>query len=281
MGAIQNTIQSVRDATRDSLRRVAGALKLRQYSNFDEEKLIGIYDASIPPSVKTEFIVDIAAADGVGMSNTYSRFLRGTPGLAVEYDEQLFAKLSTTYRRFRNVRLLRQMITPENVVATLEINRVPHNCSLLNLDIDGYDHFVLDAILGSAYRPTLICAEINEKIPPPLKFTVIYDPNYRWNVDHFFGQSISQLYELCVKYRYDLIDLHYNNAFLIPQELNTLPSLTPEQAYDRGYKNKHDRVSKFRYNHDMDAALTMSPEDAKRFIDEAFSKYKGQYTLTQ
>jgi hypothetical protein len=279
MGAIRNTIRSARDATRASLYRAAAVLKVRQYSNFDEEKLIAAFDALIPQSAKTAYIVDIAASDGIGMSNTYARFRSGTPGLAVEFDDVLFAKLSARYRRLQQVQLLKQMITPENVVATLEANHV-HNCSLLNLDIDGYDHFVLDAILGSSYRPTLICAEINEKIPPPLKFTVNYSPHYRWNVDHFFGQSISQLYELCLKYRYDLVDLHYNNAFLIPHELNTLPALTPEQAYDRGYKYKRDRVSKFRYNHDMDPVLAMSPEDAKRFINEAFSKYKGQYTLS-
>src|SRR5688572_14380322 len=167
MGAIRNTIRTVRTATRDTLRRAAGAMNLRQYSNFDEEKLIAKFDASIPSQKKTEYIVDIAASDGVGMSNTYARFRHGMPGLAVEYDEQLFAKLSKTYRRLTNVRLLRQMITPENVVETLARLGVPKNCSLLNLDIDGYDHFVLDALLG-AYRPTLICAEINEKIPPPL-----------------------------------------------------------------------------------------------------------------
>ena len=36
------------------------------------------------------------------------------------------------------------------------------------------------------YRPELICAEVNEKIPPPLKFSVRWDPNYRWSNDHFW-----------------------------------------------------------------------------------------------
>ena len=279
MGAVKQGIRSAKHAAKAALRSAAVELRLQQASNFDEEKLIARFDATIPAAAKTPFIVDIAAADGVGMSNTYASFRRGMPGLAVEYNDELFQKLSKAYKKFSDVQLLQQMITPENVVATLKRCNVPQNFSLLNLDIDGYDHFVLDALLA-AYRPTLICAEINEKIPPPLKFTVKYSDSYSWNTDHFFGQSISQLYDLCLKYRYDLVELHYNNAFLIPHELNTLASLSPEEAYDAGYRNKADRKKKFPYNQDMDAALAMSPDEAKRFIDEAFKKYSGQYLLS-
>jgi len=95
----------------------------------------------------------------------------------------------------------------------------------LNIDIDGYDYYVLDAIL-STYRPHLITAEINENIPPPIKFSILYTKNGSWNgwsgksSDHFFGMSISKLYDLCIKHSYDLINLNYNNAFLMPHETN-------------------------------------------------------------
>ena len=54
----------------------------RSYSHFDEEKLIPQYDATIASEKKTPFIVDIAASDGVSMSNTYALFRKGMPGLS-------------------------------------------------------------------------------------------------------------------------------------------------------------------------------------------------------
>jgi len=76
-----------------------------------------------------------------------------------------------------------------------------------DIDIDGYDYFVLDELL-SAFRPAIICAEINEVIPPPIKFTVKWHPSYVWGENHFFGQSICQLNLLCEKYDYALVELH-------------------------------------------------------------------------
>ncbi len=103
-----------------------------------------------------------------------------------------------------------------------------------DIDIDGYDYFVLDELLSS-FRPAIICAEINEVIPPPIKFTVKLHPSYVWGENHFLGQSICQLSLLCKKYDYILVELHYNNAFLVPKELNPFTPLTPEDAYIKGY----------------------------------------------
>ena len=125
----------------------------------------------------------------------------------------------------------------------------------------------------------MICAEINEKIPPPLKFTVLYDPRYSWHSDHFYGQSIAQLYCLCEKYNYDLVELHYNNAFLIPKELNVHRALSPEAAYEAGYRSKTDRLKKFPYNANFEKILEMNPENAKKFVNEFFKEYSGQYEL--
>jgi hypothetical protein len=63
------------------------------------------------------------------------------------------------------------MVTPNNVVSLLLANDTPKEFAFLNLDLDGYDYFVLEQIL-THYRPKLICKEINEKIPPPIKFSV-------------------------------------------------------------------------------------------------------------
>jgi hypothetical protein len=134
----------------------------------------------------------------------------------------------------------------------------------------------LEQIL-TKYRPRLICAEINEKIPPPIKFTVKWNPAYAWAGDHFYGQSISQLHMLCTRTNYALVELHYNNAFLVPLECNPKSKLSPEEAYQSGYLNKPDRKDKFPWNSNMEDLLHMQPEQALAFIDAFFDKYKGMF----
>ena len=159
----------------------------------------------------------------------------------------------------------------------LKSHQVPKKFGFLSLDIDGYDYFVLDKIMSS-YRPSLICTEINERIPPPIKFTVRWDPDYVWPQNHFYGQSISQLYTLCLKYDYALVKYHYVNAFLIPRELNAKwKCLTPEEAYKEGYLEKEDRKIRYWYNADMEEIFDLSPEEAIKFIKKYYNKYAGKY----
>lgn len=247
------------------------------FSNLDEQSSISRYVNEL--KLQSRFCVDIAASDGITMSNTYALFHDGWEGLAVEYDAEKFSKLARTYRRFSGVHPVQNKVTPANVISLLTDNKVPEKFGFLSLDIDGYDYFVLQQIL-SRFRPTLICAEINEKIPPPLKFTVKWDPQYGWKEDHFYGQSISQLHLLCGQFKYSLVELHYNNAFLIPQEVNIYPALTPEAAYREGYRKRPDRKEKFPWNDNMEEILNLPPEEAVKFVNAFFRKYQGKYTCT-
>ena len=223
------------------------------YSNFDEQSVIKEYLTALGIE-KNGYCIDIAAGDGICLSNTYSLYQDGWTGLAVEFEPEKFASLANRYRTFSRVNLVKCMVTPNNVASLLLANETPKEFGFLNLDIDGYDYFVLDKILMH-YRPKLICAEINEKIPPPIKFTVKWDPSYVWANDHFYGQSISQLHHLITKYNYSLIELHYNNAFFVPSELCFKTSFTPEEAYRIGYKEKLDRKEKFPWNANMEDVL--------------------------
>lgn len=248
--------------------------ELEQHSYLGEEYIIDKYLNQLDEV--NEYCVDIAASDGLTMSNTYFLWKRGWSGLAVEYNSQLFSKLSCEYAKFENVNLSKTMVTPDNVLFLLKTHQVPKQFGLLSLDIDGYDYFVLEQIL-SEFRPALICTEINEKIRPPLKFTVKWDANYTWANDHFCGQSISQLYLLCQKYQYFLVELYYNNAFLIPREISPYPGLDPETAYCQGYLHKPDRKQKFPWNADMEKIHQLSDQEALEFVNSFFSRYKGQF----
>jgi hypothetical protein len=153
----------------------------------------------------------------------------------------------------------------------------PEDFGVLTIDIDGYDYFVLDALLA-VYRPVLVCAETNEKIPPPLRFTVLYSDQYSWDVSHFYGQSISQVGVHCERDGYAIVELEYNNVFLVRREA-ALVSLSPVEAYERGYATRVDRRERFPWNQDMEPLQTMDPTDAVGFLQERFRLYAGQYLL--
>jgi hypothetical protein len=248
----------------------------KKFSNLEEQSRIVHYLERL--KLPNKVCVDIGAGDGVTMSNTFALFLDGWRGLAVEYDPTRFAHLARTYARL-DANIARCKVTPENVVSLLEGHQVPYEFGMLSLDIDGYDYFVLEQLL-SKFRPSLICAEVNEKIPPPLKFTVNYDPSYSWAGDHFYGQSTSQLDRLCRQHDYAWVELHYNNAFLVPNELNVFPALTVDEAYKRGYLEQADRKEKFPWNANVEQLQTMPPDEALGFVRTLFSRYEGKFECT-
>lgn len=257
---------------RERLRRARG----RGSSGLGEEHVVGRLLQLL--AIEEGFAVDVAACDGVTKSNTFGLYAAGWSGLAVEGDPARFASLARAYRRFPDVSLARLWVTPDNVVPLLRGHRAPADFGFLNLDIDGYDHFVLAALLEE-FRPALICAEINEKIPPPLKFTVLYDPDYVWAEDHFYGQSLSQLDELARSFGYALAELHYNNAFLVPSERSPLPALTPEEAYAAGYRDRPDRHELFPWNADMEELHALDTREQLAFLERRFARYGGRYEL--
>ncbi|HKP96335.1 MAG TPA: hypothetical protein VJ385_11325 [Fibrobacteria bacterium] len=246
------------------------------FSNFNEDPIIRGLLAKIQP--RHRFAVDIGAGDGETMSNSYSLFKSGWEGIAAEWDAARFAKLAYRYSAFPGARLIRTRITPDNVLNLLASCEAPKELGFLNLDIDSYDHYVLEKLL-TAYRPSLICAEINEKIPPPVRFTVKWNPDHAWTQDHFFGQSLSILEDLGKRQGYALVGLEYNNAFLIPRELNPVPVMAAAEAYRQGYADRPDRLQRLPWNKDMEPLLKMPSADAIAFIREKFKPYEGRYVL--
>jgi hypothetical protein len=230
-------------------------------------------------------IVEIAASDGVTLSCTVQLFRQPEwSGLAVEFDATKFASLAYVYSDFPEVALARCKVTPHNVEALLRANGIPSNFTLLNLDIDSYDLFVLIAMLDGGYRPRLISMEINEKIPPPLFFSVRFDPDHGWPGDHFYGCSIVAAAETLFERGYVLAKLEYNNAFFIEQgsaRAANIAGQTADEAYDKGYRTRAERTSLFPWNADVDPALDMEPQQAEAFFAEKFKAYGGLFELHQ
>lgn len=224
---------------------------------------------------KHNYCVDIGAYDGVTFSNTFELYQQGWSGLSAECSPEQFVKLAKVYREFPEVMTVNRPVTPANVIHLLKANQTPQDFDFLDVDIDGYDYFVLDAILKE-YRPRLILAEINEKIPPPIKFSVNYDPDFSWKGfgDHFYGQSLSQVYELCKNYDYTLLALRdCVNVFLCPKEIEP-NGLSPEEAYEEGYLS----FPTPEHNKDIQILQELSPQEGVDYLNELFKQHKGKYT---
>lgn len=226
---------------------------------------------------KNRFCVDIGALDGSSFSSSFDLFEKGWNGMMIECDSRAFAKLAQLYKNRDDLHLVKTKATPLNIVSLLQSFGVPRQFDFLDLDIDGYDYFVLEQIL-KYYRPNLISVEINESIPPPFKFTIKYDPQFTWkgSGDHFYGQSICQLYQLCQEHNYLLVELSgYINAYLIPAEISLWPGLMPEEAYQKGYLN----LPRPYQNQNMEALLSMTSQEGVYFLHQLFNQHQGKYVL--
>lgn len=260
-----------------ALEKRARKLKSAKHSNFDEEQILRQLIAELLPADHTRTIVDLGAGDGTRWSNSFALVEEGWTCLGVEYDSYKFAKLARAYRHYPNAFACRARVQPDSVTSLLEAYGVKENFSVLSLDIDSYDYWMLDVLLPR-FRPRLVVAEINEKIPPPIKFVVKYNPRFEMT-HHFYGFSIASASELCERHGYALLALEYNNVFLAPLEIlkDKSQALTADAAYRQGYAERADRQEKFRQNMDMEILHTLSPAEGLQFIENFYRAHAGEF----
>jgi len=249
----------------------------RRFSHSDEQQILKKYIDELVPKDRPRTVVDIGAGNGVRWSNSYALVLEGWNALGIEADPHKYDLLRQVYRRFPNAKACNRRVQPDSINSLLESFAIDQNFSILCLDIDGNDYWILDAILSS-FRPRLIVTEINEKIPPPIRFVVKYDPAFRLR-HHFYGYSIAALADLCARHGYGILRLEYNNAFIAPLELAGERFIDAVVAYEQGYRSRADRKKQFSPNFDVDALLSMSSEEGIQFLKRFYAKDEGNYYL--
>ncbi len=253
-------------------------LSLRgRFSHANEQQILSKYVEELLPKDYPRTVVDIGAGNGVRWSNSYALLLEGWRVLGIEADQQKFSLLTRVYRNSPKAHAVHCRAEPKNIASLFRSLDIEENFSVLSLDIDGNDYWVLDAILSS-FRPGLIVTEINEKIPPPIRYLVKYDPDFTLR-HHFYGYSIASLADLCARHGYGILELEYNNAFLAPAEFGDSRFIDAETAYSSGYRNRPDRKQRFKLNFDMEELLSMTPEEGMAFLQRFYFKDAGNYYL--
>ena len=103
-----------------------------------------------------------------------------------------------------------------------------------SLDIDGNDLFLIEELLRSGARPTVVCVEYNGKFPPPVRIAVTHDEARGWDRDDYFGASLQAFFDLLRPGGYALVTctLPGNNAFFVRQDcLSGLLPVDPMVAW--------------------------------------------------
>jgi len=233
-------------------------------------------------AVKGGFAVDLAAGDGVTSSCTLPLFRdHGWSGLAVECDPTRFALLEHAYRPFGRVGLCRERVTPHGVAALLGEHGVPAEFAALNLDLDSYDLEVAGAILR-AFRPLVVDLEINEKVPPPVRFALRYSPDFSWDEGHCYGCSLAAAWDVLGAAGYRLEGVEYNNAFFVREDVaerRGVPAVAPEAAYRQGYAERADRRRWFPWNRDVEDLLECGPVEVVARLGRRFRRTRASYVL--
>jgi len=150
--------------------------------------------------LKTGHLVDLGAGDGYTMSNTRALLERGWTGDLYDGDP----------KGAKDV--VKQWITKESVRALLDCR-----CKLLNIDLDGNDYWILEAMLNdTACVPDLIVCEINPIFQRDEAKVMPYNGSHVWDGTTYYGMSLAAAEQLGKQYGYTLVYLHAGiNAFLL------------------------------------------------------------------
>lgn len=269
---------------------LTGRIKLRPpkdivFSCFDEQNIISGLVSCLPDIVR--YCVDLGASDGVTLSNSYPLFRDGWSGLAVEPDLAKVSELAFALKDFESrISVAACHVTPDNLAPMFKTYEVPRDFGFLTLDIDSYDYDVADELLRM-YNPRVICVEINERIPPPIKYALRYRRGQALpEVGSIFGGvSIAMMHELFDRFGYVVVGLEYNNLFAVRRvDLRSYSGkyceMSPHDAWRKGYFDRSDRRIKLPWNEAYDYIAALPVEKQLAEISRLIAPVRQHFDLS-
>jgi hypothetical protein len=231
----------------------------------------------------TKYIIDIGVSTGVSTDPIYQFIIDNNyKGLCIEGNSEhiplLKKNISSTFDIYNGY------ITPLNILDIFYNYNVPISIDLLKIDIDGYDLEVIRTIL-TVYRPKVIIAEINEKIPPPILFEVKYITDYEWDYSHCFGFSLSSGEKVMNANNYGILDLYEMNNILcidsdIANNLNIICYKNMLNLYKNRYINNPNRIKQFSWNNNINYWLEIEDKEClKNEIIKYFETNKDRSNI--
>ena len=214
---------------------------------------------------RNNYVIDIGTSD-CPVSDPMYQFITSDKfrGLCIEPNPEHLPKMKKAVSNTFSI--CDQYINPENIVEVFRSFNVPESPDFLKIDIDGYDLEVIREIL-KVYKPKVIICEINEKIPPPVLFEVMYKKDYAWDFSHHFGFSIASGEKVMTENNYKIVSIYeLNNIICINRDLCETLNLDYKSDIMTLYKNEYimkDR-SPFFWNQDVNHWLDITDTDVLR-----------------
>jgi len=116
---------------------------------------------------------------------------------------------------------IRGFVTLENVV-DLVSEGLSHfqqaDFDLLSIDVDGNDGYLAESLLLAKFEPSVVIIEMNEVLPPPIRFAQPYLAEYVWDKTKNSGWSLQSLADLMERFGYTCVCCNLQtgvNAFFI------------------------------------------------------------------
>jgi hypothetical protein len=194
----------------------------RKYSEFDEDGILLLIFASIPPINRT--CVEICAGNG-RVCNTANLIINhGWWGHLFDGNEYLVRTGQMVFAQHKDTflyppRFTRAWITAENVNDLILQSGVRGPIDLLSLDIDGMDYWVWKAL--TVIEPRVVVCETHNPIPPDRALTVPYDPGFVSKTVDYQSASLAAMCKLGREKGYRLVGAHRFgfDAFFIRNEV--------------------------------------------------------------
>jgi len=222
------------------------------------------------------YFVDIGASDGILNSNSYDLAKKNWYGLSIEGNALKYKVLNRVLKN-SNVQSINKFVFSSNVSNVLKASGCIKDFDFLSLDIDSFEYSVLNQILMD-FQPKLICVEINERFPPPIVFHIKEGVNASLIKDAFYGFSIQAAYNVFKTHGYKIVDLHYNNAYAVPN-VSDIPEVDILKCYKAGYGNAINRKKFFYWNKPYDFLLEKDPQQIILFFEEQFKDLEQYYNM--
>jgi hypothetical protein len=182
------------------------------------------------------FIVDIGAGDLRSFSNSRAFLDRGFKGICIEASAFTAAKALEEIRDYKlDVTYLKAPANPSNIVSLLDCLSTPIYYSLLSIDIDSFEPWLLRAIL-TKYRPAVVCVEFNNRIPLGIHYQLKYEPNLLTkDLTLFASMSLDTSNQLFADYDYVLLNVVMNNLIAVDRRYYQGNGPQISDLWNRGY----------------------------------------------
>ena len=226
------------------------------------------------------YAVNAGANDGVRGDPTQHLYAHmNYTGVAIEPRLQTFRQLKINYQGYERVKCLHSGVTPGNVEGLLRKHGAPLNMDIFKIDIDHDDILIVQALLSSEYRPKAVVMEFNEKIPPPIFFSMNYARQWPWAGDHCYGVSLAYAAHILGEFGYRPVIVDGNNMVFVDAnaKCQAFRNLTSDTVtlYEQGYSKTGTRRKNFPWNENVDPWLSIVDNDpfvGARMIMDHFIK---------